>query len=109
MDLECPLVPAKLAPERAEMVEAARHQGREPPSRFVLRLVELHRQIDVADLERAARERTKYPDLTNTSEVAALGPDYAPEQGVEPPRRFRSLHALRLVPVSLAFCRARQR
>jgi hypothetical protein len=72
------------------MVEAARHQHREPSTRFVLCLVELHRQIDVADLERAAREGTKYPDLTNTSEVAAIRPDYALEEGVEPPRRFRS-------------------
>ena len=50
----CSLVPAQLAPERAEMVEAARHQGREPDAGLFLRLVELHRQIHIADIERAA-------------------------------------------------------
>src|SRR5262245_54912475 len=53
-DLECALVPAKVAPERPEMVEAARHHGREPNAGLVLRLVELHRQIHIADIERAA-------------------------------------------------------
>jgi hypothetical protein len=35
------------------MVETARHQGREPAARFVLRLIELDRQIDIAHLKRA--------------------------------------------------------
>jgi hypothetical protein len=48
VDLERALVSAKLAPERAEMVETAGHQGREPAARFVLRLIELDRQIDFA-------------------------------------------------------------
>ena len=41
MDLECTLVPAKLAAELAEVVEAARHEGREPAAGLVLALVEL--------------------------------------------------------------------
>src|SRR6266511_4948270 len=65
VDLERALVPAKLAPERAEVVEAARHRGREPAPGLVLRLVELHRQIDVADLKRAARIQAEDPDLAH--------------------------------------------
>jgi hypothetical protein len=65
VELECMLVPAKLAPERPKMVEAARHQGREPSARFILCLVELHRQIDIADLERAARIGAEDPDLAH--------------------------------------------
>jgi hypothetical protein len=45
VDLEDALVPAKLVSERAEMVEAARDQGREPAPGLVPRLVELHREI----------------------------------------------------------------
>jgi hypothetical protein len=37
------------------VVEAARHQSREPAPGLVVRLVELDRQIDIADIECAAR------------------------------------------------------
>jgi hypothetical protein len=79
MDLVCALVAAKLTPERAEMVEAARHQGREPSPGLVLRLVDLHRQIDITDLERPARIGAEDP-----------GPR-APAAGSDPrrPRRDR--------------------
>jgi hypothetical protein len=69
MDLECTLVPAKLAAALAEVVEAARHEGREPAAGLVLALVELHRQIDIADLERAARIGAEDPDLTHAGQI----------------------------------------
>ncbi len=96
MDLERALVPAKLAPERTEMVEAARHEGREPPPGLVLRLVELHRQIDVADLERATRIGAEDPDLANPRQVATLAVRDLIEETLDPPRRLRALHMARL-------------
>jgi hypothetical protein len=70
VDLEHALVPAKLATERAEMVEAAGEPDREPLAGFILRLVELQRQIDIADLERAAHIGAEDPDLTHPRRVA---------------------------------------
>ena len=97
MDLEHALVPAKFAPERAEMVEAAGHQGREPAPSLVLRLVELHRQIDVADLERAARIGAEDPDLAHPQQIATLASHSATEETLDPSRRLRPLHMARLV------------
>src|SRR6266511_1352406 len=91
VDLERALVPAKLAPERAEMVEAARHEGREPPPGLVLRLVALHRQIDVADLERAPRIGAEDPDLAHPRQVATLATHDSTEKTIDPPRRLRAL------------------
>jgi len=74
VDLEFALVPAQLAPERAEMVEAARHQGLEPDAGLFIRLVELHRQIHIADIERAAGVGAEDPDLAHPKQVGALPP-----------------------------------
>jgi hypothetical protein len=72
VDLERALVPSKFAPERAQMVVATGHQGREPSTRLVHRLVELHREIDIADLECAARIGAKGPDLAHPWQVSTL-------------------------------------
>jgi hypothetical protein len=97
MDLECALGPAQLAPERAEMVEAARHQGREPASGLVLRLVELHRQIHIADIERAAGVGAEDPNLAHPRQVGAVTANDAREQTFDPLRRLRPLHGARLM------------
>ena len=92
VQLERALLSAQFAPERAEMVEATRHQGREPAARFVLRLIELHRQIDIADLERAARIGTEEPDLAHPRHVMTLASHEALDKTAEPPRRLRAFH-----------------
>jgi hypothetical protein len=74
--------------ERAEMVETARHQGREPPPGLVIRLVELHRHIDIADLERAARIGAEDPDLAHPRQVATLALHDALEEALDPPGRL---------------------
>jgi hypothetical protein len=84
MDLACALVAAKLTPERAEMVAAARHQGREPSPGLVLRLVELHRQIDITDLERPARIGAEDPDLAHPRQVATLAVRDVTEETLDP-------------------------
>ncbi len=78
------------------MVETARHQSREPAAGLILRLVELHRQIDVADLERAARIGAEDPDLAHPRQVAAPTVLHATEETLDPPRRLRALHMARL-------------
>jgi hypothetical protein len=88
VDLERALVPAKLAPERPEMVEAARHQGREPHAGLVLRLVELHRQVHIADIERAAGVGAEDPDLAHTRQVGAVTAYDASEQSFDSLRRL---------------------
>jgi hypothetical protein len=70
------------------MVEAARHQRRKPAPGLVLRLVELHRQIDVADLERAARIGAEDPDLAHARHIAPLAGRDAAEKTVDPLRRL---------------------
>jgi hypothetical protein len=97
VDLERALVAARLPPERPEMVEAARHQGREPHSGLVLRLVELHRQIDIADLERAARRGAEHPDLAHPRHVATLATYDALKNTADPPGRLRAFHRARLM------------
>ena len=101
MDLKNALVPAKLTSERTEMIEAARHQGREPAAGLVLRLLELHRQIDIADLERAARIGAEDPDLTHPRQVPALAGHDASEKTVYPLRRLGTLHMARVDPNQL--------
>src|SRR6266542_1161317 len=78
------------------MVETARHQSREPAAGLILRLVELHRQIDVADLDRAARIGAEDPDLAHPRQVATLAVRDANEETLDPPRRLRALHMARL-------------
>src|SRR6266536_1496293 len=78
------------------MVETARHQSREPAAGLILRLVELHRPIDVADLERAARIGAEDPDLAHPRQVATLAVRDANEETLDPPRRLRALHMARL-------------
>jgi hypothetical protein len=78
------------------MVEAARHQRRKPAPGLVLRLVELHRQIDVADLERAARIGAEDPDLAHPRQVATLAVRDVTEETLDPPRRLRASHMARL-------------
>jgi hypothetical protein len=95
--LERTLVPAKLAPKRAEMVEAARHQSRKPQAHFLLRLVELHHQIDITDLERAARVGTEDPDLAHPRHVATLSVHHATQESLDPPARLRALHGARVM------------
>ena len=92
VDFEHALVSAKLAPQRAEVVEPACHQGREPDTGLVLRLVELHRQIDIADLERTPRIGAEDPDLAHPRQIATLALDHASEQTFDPLRRLRALH-----------------
>ena len=70
------------------MVEAARHQGRKPQARFLLRLVELHRQIDITDLERAPRVGTEDPELADPRQIATLTLHHATEESLEPPPRL---------------------
>jgi hypothetical protein len=79
------------------MVDAARHQGREPPPGLILRLAELDRQIDVADLERAAREGAEDPDLAHPRQISTLATDDATEETLDPPRRLRALHMASLM------------
>src|SRR5436309_11337733 len=74
------------------MVEAAGEPGREPSAGLVLRLVKLHRQIDIADLERAARIGAEDPDLPHPRQVATLAVLHAIDDAVDPPRRLRALH-----------------
>jgi hypothetical protein len=85
VDLESALRPAKLMAERAEMVEAARHQGREPAPGLVIRLVELHRHIDIADLERAAHIGAEDPDLAHPRQVTTFALRDALEEALDPP------------------------
>jgi hypothetical protein len=92
VDLERALIPAKLAPERAEMVEAGRHQGREPAPGLVLRLIELHRQIDIADLERVARIRAEDPHLAHPRQVETLAARDTTEETLDPSRRLQPFH-----------------
>jgi hypothetical protein len=80
------------------MVKAAGEESGDPAASFVLRLVELHREIDVTYLERATRVGAEDPDLTHATEVATVCLDDTLEEGVDPLRRFGPLHALRLVP-----------
>ena len=62
------------------MVEAAGHQGHEPARSLVLGLVELHGQIDIADLERAARIGAEDPDLAHPRHIATLAAHNAPQK-----------------------------
>jgi hypothetical protein len=82
---------------RREMVEAARHQGREPDAGLVLRLVELHRQIHIAEIERAAGVEAEDPDLAHPRQVGAVTANDASEQTFDPLRRLRPLHGARLM------------
>lgn len=79
------------------MVKAAGEKRREPDASLVLPLVELDRQIDVANLEGATREGTEDADLTDAREVPAIGLDDSLEERRDALRRFRPLHASRLV------------
>jgi hypothetical protein len=79
------------------MVEAARHQGRKPEARFLLRLVELHDQIDITDLERTARIGTKDPDLAHPRHVATLAVHETTQESLDPPARLRALHGARVM------------
>jgi hypothetical protein len=88
MELSTRWFPAKLAPERAEMVEAARHTGCKPTAGLLLCLVELHRQIDIADLERAARVGAEDPDLAHPRQVAALAIHNALDKTSDPRRHL---------------------
>ena len=97
VELECALVPAKLSPERPEMVEAARHQGREPNAGLVLCLVELHRQIHIAGIERAAGVGAEDPDFAHPRQVGAVTANDASEQTFDPLHRLRPLHGARLM------------
>jgi hypothetical protein len=97
VDLERALVSAKLAPERDEMVETARHLGREPAARFVLRLIELDRQIDIAHLERAACVGAKNPDFAHPRHVPTLATHEALDKSADPLRRLRAFHRARLM------------
>jgi hypothetical protein len=97
VDLERALVPAQLTPERAEIVEAAGHEGRKPQPGLVLRLVELHRQVDIADLERATRIGAEDPNLTHPRQIATLTAHDALEKTIDPPRRLRALHMASLM------------
>lgn len=76
-------------------VQAAYYEGREPATGFILRLVELHRHIDVADLERTARVGAEDPDLAHPRQVATLGV-HAAEETLDPSRRLQALHSRRL-------------
>src|SRR6266540_3031479 len=74
------------------MVEAAGEPGREPSAGLVLRLLKLHREINIADLERAARIRAEDPDLAHPRQVATLAVLHAIDEAVDPPRCLRALH-----------------
>jgi hypothetical protein len=70
------------------VVEAARHQGRKPAPRLVPRLVELDHEIDIADLERAARIGTEDPHLAHAWQVATIAAHDAFEERLDPLRRL---------------------
>ena len=74
------------------MIEAARHQGRDPAAGLILRLLELHRQIDIAHLERAACIRAKDPDRAHPRQVPTLCTGKTTEESLDPLRRLRALH-----------------
>ena len=88
------------------MVKAADEPGREPLAGLVLRLVELHRQIDIADLERAARIRAEDPDLAHPRHVATLATRNAIEETLDTLSSFRARHSARLVLETAAVVRA---
>lgn len=94
MELKRALRSSKLTPERAEMIEATGETGCEPTTRLVLRLIELHCQVDVAHLECAARVGAEDPNLAHARQVRALTTHYANKQSVNPPCRLRALHVL---------------
>jgi DNA-binding beta-propeller fold protein YncE len=97
VDLKDALVPAKLAPERAEMVEAAGEQRREPLASLVSRLVELDCQIYVAHFRGAARIGAEDPNLAHPRQVATLATHDAIEETLDAFRSFRALHSASLV------------
>jgi hypothetical protein len=75
----------------------ARQQGREPDAGLVLCLVELHRQIDIADIERTAGVGAEDPDLAHPRQVGAATGNDASEQTFDPLRRLRAPHGARLM------------
>jgi len=83
VQLEHALVPAQLAPEGGEVVEAAGERCREPTSRLVLRLIELDRQIDVTDLDCPTSVRAEDPDLAHPRHVPTVAARDKLEQALE--------------------------
>ena len=74
------------------MVETTREQRREPPSRLVLSLVELHREIDVADLDGAPCIRAEHPYFPNARQVLPVAKRDALQQRLDPLCRLRPGH-----------------
>jgi hypothetical protein len=89
------------------VIEAAGVSCDEPKAGFIFRLVELDGEVDVADLERAARVRAEYADLADAGQILPLGRGYASEQSVDPPCRLRASHALKVQPMLAADRRRR--
>lgn len=90
--LEYPLVAAQLAPERTFMVESASEPRCEPESPLIRCLVEFHREIDVADLERTPGVRAEDPHLPHPRQIPPLACRDTGKQTLDPSHRFSSPH-----------------
>jgi hypothetical protein len=92
VQLEHTLVPAELALERGDVIEATGEPRREPPSRLLLGLVELDRKVNVAHDQCSTCVGAEDPDLADPSQIPPFAVRYPREQILDPSCRLRSPH-----------------